>query len=141
MKCVELSSVWRFGDSPGRHARPGGRIVLLGMLSSAGVGRGWPPSMLRRRSRAGIPSDEHFAAFTPYLNGDYVSAAKLFESAPRIKSTEGVWIDSIPYHAMIGECKYQMGDLAGALEQYSAALQVFLRYPDWLLFLEYCEDR
>ena len=48
-----------------------------------------------------------------------------------------MYIDSIPYHAMIGECKYQMGDLAGALEQYSAALQVFLRYPDWLMLLEY----
>lgn len=85
----------------------------------------------------GIPSDEHFAAFTPYLNGDFRSAGRAFEHTSRIKSTGGVWIDSIPYHTMIGECMYQMGDLAGALEQYSAALQVFLSYPNWLLLLEY----
>ncbi len=94
------------------------------------------------RITRGIPSDEHFAAFTPYLNGDFsVSRPRCSSTTSRIKSTDGVWIDSIPYHTMIGECMYQMGDLAGALEQYSAALQVFLRYPDWLLLLEYPERR
>ena len=42
---------------------------------------------------------------------------------------------------MIGECMYQMGDLAGALEQYSAALQVYLSYQDWLLRLERTRTR
>lgn len=82
-----------------------------------------------------VPSDEHFAAFRPYLAGDFLAARRLFAAAPRVRSTEAVWIDSIPYHAMIGECLYHMGDLNGALEQYTLALQVYLRYPDWMLRL------
>ena len=110
------------------------RITLLGVLAMlAWAGCPAADAQITR----GIPSDEHFAAFTPYLNGDFRSAGRAFEHTSRIKSTGGVWIDSIPYHTMIGECMYQMGDLAGALEQYSAALQVFLSYPDWLLLLEY----
>ena len=84
-----------------------------------------------------VPSDEHFAAFNTYLGGDFLAARRLFASAPRIRSTEGVWVDSIPYHAMIGECLYQMGDLGGALEQYNAAVQVYLRQPDWMLRLAF----
>jgi len=83
-----------------------------------------------------IPSDEHYDSFTAFLDGNYVTAGRYFASTSRIKSTAGVWIDSIPYHAMIGECKYQMGDLAGALEQYSAALQVAVSYADWLMYLD-----
>lgn len=83
-----------------------------------------------------VPSDEHFSAFKPFLDGNYVTAGRYFASSSRVKSTAGVWIDSICYYAMIGECKYQMGDLAGALEQYTAALQVAVTYPDWLLLVD-----
>ena len=62
-----------------------------------------------------------------------MEARRAFMSTQRMKSTEGIWIDSIPYHAMIGECMYQMGDLTGALQQYTTALQVFLQHPDWLV--------
>ncbi|MHB0957746.1 MAG: CHAT domain-containing protein [Pirellulaceae bacterium] len=113
----KLWTVWR---SPGPLV-----LALLGTFLAA-TAAGQVPTR-------GVPSDEHFAAFSPYLNGDFNSARRLFESSSRIKSTEGVWIDSIPYHTMIGECMYQMGNLAGALDQYSAALQVYLRYQDWLL--------
>lgn len=109
------------------------RLGLLALLAWAGCAPAGAQMMFKR----GLPSDAHFESFPALLNGDCVSAGRLFTSVPRIKSTEGVYIDSIPYHAMIGECKYQMGDLAGALEQYSAALQVLLSYPDWLLYLEY----
>ncbi|MHB8862763.1 MAG: hypothetical protein ACYC6N_10180, partial [Pirellulaceae bacterium] len=103
----KLWTVWR---SPGPLV-----LALLGTFLAA-TAAGQVPTR-------GVPSDEHFAAFSPYLNGDFNSARRLFESSSRIKSTEGVWIDSIPYHTMIGECMYQMGNLAGALDQYSAALQ------------------
>ncbi len=107
------------------------RFLLPGVLSNAGAVSG--ATAQAQVPMRGIPSDEHFAAFTPFLSGDFVSARRLFDSAPRVKSTEGVWVDSIPYHTMVGECMYQMGNLKGALDQYSAALQVYLRYQDWLL--------
>ncbi len=86
----------------------------------------------QQRSRT-FPSDEHYRSFRPMQEGDYVTAGRDFAATSRLKSAEGIWIDSIPYHAMIGECMYQMGDLSGALQQYTTALQVYLQYPDWLL--------
>ncbi len=80
-----------------------------------------------------FPHDQHFSSFRPYLEGDFTSARREFLATPRLKSTEGVWIDSIAYHTMIGECLYQMGDLSEALKQYTTALQIYLQYPDWLL--------
>ncbi len=111
-------------------ARQVGRWALLAVVAWAAC----VPA--RAQVVRGIPNDAHFSSFASYLDGDYLTAGRLFSSTPRIKSTTGVWIDSIPYHAMIGECKYQMGDLAGALDQYTAALQVALAYPDWLMLLD-----
>jgi tetratricopeptide (TPR) repeat protein len=83
-----------------------------------------------------VPAAEYYTGFAPFMDGDFVTARRIFESAPRTKSTEGVWIDSVPYHTMIGECHYQMGNLGAALEQYTAAVQVYLRFQDWLLRLD-----
>lgn len=70
-----------------------------------------------------IPSDAYFQMFGVYYEGDYNSAARGFRDSGRgaLASVEGQWVDSICYYTMIGECHYQMGDLAGALNQYTAA--------------------
>ncbi len=82
-----------------------------------------------------FPSDEHYRSFRAFQEGDYVTARRDFAAVTRLRSTEGIWIDSIPYHTMIGECMYQMGDLAGALQQYTTALQIGLKNQNWLLAL------
>lgn len=79
-----------------------------------------------------VPNEEHYDALTPYLGGDFVEASQAFESAPYVKSSRGVWIDSIAYHAMVGECLYHMGNLDAALQRYNTALRIYLQYPDWL---------
>jgi tetratricopeptide (TPR) repeat protein len=107
-------------------------VLLVVLVGSTIQTPAW--SQMPARS---IPSDAHFLSFEPYRTGDFNTARRAFASVSRVKTTEAVWLDSIPYHAMIGECMYQMGDLAGALEQYTAALQVYVRYPDWLLRLDF----
>jgi CHAT domain-containing protein len=84
-----------------------------------------------------IPSDEHFRAFRPLLDGDYNTAGKFFAAAPRLKAPGQVWIDSVAYHTMIGECHYHMGNLSAALEQYTAALTAFAANSEWLLRIEF----
>lgn len=79
-----------------------------------------------------VPHEEHYDAFSPYLGGDFMEASQAFESAPYLKSSRGVWIDSIAYHAMVGECLYHMGNLDAALQRYNTALRIYLQYPDWL---------
>lgn len=85
------------------------------------------------------PVEAHFLAFAPFYDGDFKRAERAFSEAGRggIRSTEGVWIDSICYHTMIGESRFQMGDLAGALDQYTAALRLFLVHRDWMLRVDF----
>ncbi len=130
LRAVGLGRVaWGYALRMGSERRVGSSqlLLLLALLAA------FPSDSLAQLRTRSFPSDEHYRAFRPFQEGDFVAAGREFTSVPRLKSTEGVWIDSIPYHTMIGECMYQMGDLAGALQQYTTALQVFLQYPDWLL--------
>jgi tetratricopeptide (TPR) repeat protein len=88
-----------------------------------------------------VPPAEYYIGFSPYFEGEYKAAADTFAAARRggIRSTEGVWVDSICYFTMRGECFYQMGDLAGALEQYNQALKLAVFHADWMLRIEFPE--
>lgn len=77
---------------------------------------------------------------------DYYIARDLFDSAQMQDATEGFqsafrrarqigqqrWIDSIPPLVMLGECYYQQGSIAMAMEQYDAALVLALANPNWI---------
>ncbi|MFW6169700.1 MAG: CHAT domain-containing protein [Planctomycetota bacterium] len=130
------------GDSltiPETTVAPSGRGALASDGGRLGIAGFWAliamfllgGSTAQAQSRS-IPHEGHYDSFGPYLDGDFVEAGRAFESTPYFKSSGGVWIDSIAYHTMLGECLYQMGNLDGALQRYNTALQVFLQYPDWL---------
>lgn len=90
--------------------------------------------------RETVPVDEYFTqGMALYYAGDFASARNAFTGMGRqgVRSTEGRWIDSICYHTMIGECSYRLGDLSAAAEQYTAALKLYLAYPDWMLRVEF----
>ncbi|MFO0914117.1 MAG: CHAT domain-containing protein [Pirellulales bacterium] len=85
------------------------------------------------------------------LNGDYISgriamaegnlpeALQRFRSAQRSAQRFGTayFVDSICYQTMWGECLYHMGDTAGALAHYEAALRILLQWPDWMRAVQY----
>ncbi len=89
------------------------------------------------------PHDGYWTCFGPFLDGDFRTAAKSFREAARdgimniSTTTPGPWIDAICYHAMIGECHYQMGNLPDALDEYTAALKFFLAHRDWMLRIDF----
>lgn len=85
------------------------------------------------------PGTEYQLALGVYYQGDFATALKGFQAAARsgIRSTEGRWVDSICYYAMAGECYYQMGEPALALEQYTAALNQLLAHRFWMLRVEF----
>lgn len=107
-------------------AKPGG--AAKGTAGAPAIG-GSPA--VRREA----PGDDYFDAFVPYYSGEYRVALAAFQNAAKggIRSTDGRWVDSICYHAMIGECYYQMGSLPQALDQYNSALKIYLAYQDWML--------
>ncbi len=85
------------------------------------------------------PPQEYYYSFSSYNDGDYSRALDGFRGAARggIRSTEGRWVDSICYHTMLGECYYEMGENAKALEQYTAALKLAVFQSNWMLRIEF----
>ena len=89
-------------------------------------------------SRA-VPRLTYYAAFRDYYDGEYRDALKHFQEEWRgaIKNVQTRWIDSICYHTMMGECYYQMGELDQALEQSTAAVRLYLTFPDWMIRVQF----
>ncbi len=91
----------------------------------------------QRQSRV-VPRDEYYLA----LEGLHAGGAREMISVFRdvagggVRSTEGRWIDSICYHARIGECYYRLGELGRALDQYNSAVRLYLAHADWMLRLQ-----
>ena len=105
---------------------------------NAGGGRpGTGPTVVQSGAapRKAVPHEDYYASFAPFYAGEYRSAMTAFQSAAKggIRSTDGRWVDSICYHTMIGECYFQQGNLADALDQYNSALNIFVAYQDWML--------
>jgi tetratricopeptide (TPR) repeat protein len=92
-----------------------------------------------QRGPQSAPHDGYFAAFNSFYDGEFLEAGRDFRDAGRtgIASTEGRWIDSICYYTMMGECYYQMGKMGDALDQYTAALNLYLAHRDWMLRVEF----
>ncbi len=116
--------------------RPAARRWLVCCLLAVGVLSACTPLAAQMRATQ-MPSDEHFRAFSPYMDGDYNTARSYFQAAPRLQAPGQVWIDSVSYHTMIGECMFQMGNLSGALEQYKYALMAFVANAEWLMRIDF----
>jgi len=101
-----------------------GALLILALLAA--------PARAQQR---GAPSDLYYSAFGWFYDGNYKDASRLFNTELRgaIKIGPMRWIDSICYYTMIGECYYETGDLSQALECYTAALEWYLAYPDWMM--------
>ena len=85
------------------------------------------------------PPAAYYAAFGYFYDGDYPDALKAFQAEGRssIKNAQSRWIDSICYETMCGECYFQMGILDKALQHYTAALQLYKTFPDWMMKVQF----
>ena len=109
--------------------------ILVGLLAGVAVGRcrPWGKSAIRFRMHRTIwrrrPSIRVSTATR--------SADLRQESRRGIRTTQARWIDSICYHAMLGEVLYHQGRNAEALAEFDQACQVILAYPNWLLQVQF----
>lgn len=85
------------------------------------------------------PTATYYKGFVPFYDGDYLSALRMFQSELRgsIKTSQSLWIDSICYETMCGECYYQMGAFEQAMLHYANALQLYKRFPDWMMKMQF----
>ena len=85
-----------------------GLLVGLTVLATALEAVAQIP-LVRRR----YPADDYYLAVRLFEQGEFADAGKAFRSSAGsgFRSSEGPWVDSICYLAMMGECYYQLGDL------------------------------
>ena len=89
----------------------------------------------------GLPylSEKYVAAQSIFDQGDYILARDEYGDEMRRTSqtSRRNWVDSICYHAKVGECHYQMGEIANAMACFEIALQDYLTNYDcfqWMHF-------
>jgi len=87
----------------------------------------------------GIPHASYYAAVEAFYAGEYRTAERELrrESQHGVRTAQSHWIDSICYHAMLGEVLYHEGRNAEALAAFDQACQLFLAYPNWLLQVKF----
>ncbi len=117
------------GEPPLRAALAGCVVLLLMAVDLPAQGLGSNQ----------IPSIRYDAVFTDFQNGDFARSLKNFdrERSGAVKKPGMLWLDSICYFTMMGECYYQMGQLEKALECYTNAVQLYIQHNDWLLLVQF----
>ena len=89
--------------------------------------------------RGAVPAASHHITVEMLYEGELRRAERGFKGELRgsIKIGLTQWIDSICFHAMLGETYYQQGNNAAALEQFDRACSMFLAYSDWLTRVQF----
>ncbi len=86
------------------------------------------------------PSPDHFATIDARFNqGEFNQAGELFERLWRsgFRFGQQRWVDSLCYHAMMGECYYRMGKLEKALQEFDRALTLAKAHDSWMLSVQF----
>ncbi|MCL2120365.1 MAG: tetratricopeptide repeat protein, partial [Planctomycetaceae bacterium] len=84
-------------------------------------------------------SDRYFAVQAIFDSGNFIEAIQEYGTEIRrvVQNGRSHWVDSICYHARVGECHYQMGGNDSAMACFDIALQDYLdndEWPHWLHF-------
>jgi CHAT domain-containing protein/tetratricopeptide (TPR) repeat protein len=91
-----------------------------------------------------IPSMRYYASIDgEYFDGEFERALETFNDERRgaIKKPGMLWLDSICYYSMMGECYYHMGQLEKALDCYTTAIQLYVQHNDWLILVDFQNPR
>lgn len=81
-----------------------------------------------------MPGPSYFAALDELHRAQYRQALRGMQSElnSAVRTVQTRWIDSICYHAMLGETLYQVGDNQAAMEQLDRSILLFLDNSGWL---------
>jgi len=114
------------------------RLLVVVLATVFVLGRS-PDAAFAQSSERSTPTASYYAAFVPFYDGEYLDALRAFQSEGRssIKNAQSRWIDSICYETMCGECYYQMGIFDKALQHYTAALQLYKTFSDWMVKVQF----
>ena len=79
-----------------------------------------------------LPKQDYYIAFGEYYEGDYEGAKRQFTSAYNTAFRVGSnrFLDSVCLLTMLGECHYQVGDYATAMDFYNQSAELYLTLVD-----------
>lgn len=100
------------------------------LVAAIGIQLLFVPAVSLAQSRQ-LPALEYYQApFINYYQGDYREAIRSFIMLEKRAYKEGTqrWLDSICYWTMIGECHYQVGNYAEAIQFYERSIDLYLSY-------------
>ncbi|MDR2117118.1 MAG: CHAT domain-containing protein [Planctomycetaceae bacterium] len=92
-----------------------------------------------------IPTPEYFAiSLNRCFEGNFDKALADFNrdlqravKMPNVNGQMILWLDSLCYWIMCGECHYQMARYSEAMQAFNNALQIYLQQPEWLKNITY----
>ncbi|MHB8899391.1 MAG: tetratricopeptide repeat protein, partial [Thermoguttaceae bacterium] len=123
---------------------PEGRRPGLALLAWLVLMLAASPSAAQGLGANEIPSLRYYSSIEDeFLEGEFEDALDTFSDERRgaIKKPGMLWLDSICYYAMMGECYYHMGQLDQALECYTSAVQLSIQHSDWLILVQFQNPR
>jgi len=103
-------------------------LVALAMVSLASTALISVASAQTRSSR--MPKRDYYVAFGEYYQGDYKNAQRQFRSAynSAFRVGNNRFVDSVCILTMLGECHYQVGDYATAMDFYNQSAELYLKW-------------
>jgi len=110
-------------------------LPLLTLFALAMISLAWvaPISVATAQVRSNrLPKQDYYIAFGEYYRGDYKGALRQFSSAHNTAFRVGNnrFIDSVCTLTMQGECHYQVGDYATAMNFYNQSAELYLQWAD-----------
>ena len=80
-----------------------------------------------------LPEAGYYSAFADYYQGEYRRAIRQYQRLLRgsYQDVDGPFLDSVCYRTMLGECYYQAGDYASAIEMYESAIKIYISRSLW----------
>ncbi len=103
-------------------------LVALVMISSTSIATISVVTAQTRSSR--MPKQDYYVAFGEYYRGDYKDAQRRFRSAynSAFRVGNNRFVDSVCILTMLGECHYQVGDYATAMNFYNQSAELYLKW-------------
>ena len=79
-----------------------------------------------------MPKQGYYTGFGPYYRGQYKDALRIFRSEYKTAFRVGDqhFVDSVCILTMMGECYYQVGDYASAMQHYNEAVELYFVHHD-----------
>ena len=114
------------------------RKSLVGVVLSLATA-GSSAAQFRPELSGELPNAAYYLAVHAFYSGEYGDAERALgrETRGGLRIAQARWVDSICYHAMLGEVLYHQGRNAEALAEFDQACELLLAYPNWLLQVKF----